>query len=348
MRLPSLNALRAFEAFARTGSIKAASDELAVSPTVVSRHLRNLQLDLGVVLVEPHGRGLLLTQAGEAFNVQIRRAFDIMRRANDDIRPASRRTLTIWCIPGIANQRLLARLPQLQSRLGHNFEIVLQPTTTRPDLVRGEADAEVICINGLEANPGVRTELIAHPPVHAVASPAFCARFPEVKHASDFLSLPLLHEASTLYWEQWLEYSGVADFPILRGPRLWHAHLTIEAARLGQGVALANTLLVEQDLAAGTLVDLSPNAVRLGGYYFLAAANRWADPELVVLRRWLKEMLQLNPVAIAPEAPPVRRDIALSRSVQRTDPGVLHSDYDDDPDATGGRRLRRPPGIGYS
>lgn len=97
-------------------------------------------------------------------------------------------------------------------------------------------------------------------------------------HPSDFLDLPLLHEASTLYWQHWLEYSGVADFPILRGPRLWHAHLTIEAARLGQGVALANTLLADQ----------SPNAVRLGNCYFLAAGKRWADPELVVLRRWLK------------------------------------------------------------
>ncbi|MDB5567786.1 MAG: amidinotransferase [Tardiphaga sp.] len=182
MRLPSLNATRAFEAFARTGSVKAASDELAVSPTVVSRHLRNLQLDLDVALVEPHGRGLLLTSAGAAFHTQIRRAFDIMRQANDDIRPASRRSLTLWCIPGIANQRLLAGLPQLQSRLG-NCEIILQPTLSRPDLVRGEADAEVICINGLETHPDVRTELIAHPPVHAVASPSFRSRFPEVREA---------------------------------------------------------------------------------------------------------------------------------------------------------------------
>jgi LysR family transcriptional regulator, glycine cleavage system transcriptional activator len=291
MRLPSLNAMRAFEAFARTGSVKAASEELAVSPTVVSRHLRNLQLDLDVTLVGQNGRGLLLTSAGEAFHSQLHRAFDIMRRANDDIRPASRRSLTIWCIPGIANQRLLAGLPLLQSRLG-NTEIVLQPTLSRPDLVRGEADAEVICINGLETTAEVRTELIAHPPVHAVASPSFRSRFPAVRDAADFLTLPLIHEASTLYWEQWLEYSGVTDFPMLRGPRLWHAHLTIEAARLGQGVALANTLLVESDFASGRLVDLSPHAVSLGGYYFLAAARRWGDPELVVLRRWLKEMLR--------------------------------------------------------
>jgi LysR family glycine cleavage system transcriptional activator len=68
MRLPSLNAMRAFEAFARTGSVKAASEELAVSPTIISRHLRNLQLDLNVTLIEPRGRGLNLTSVGEALS----------------------------------------------------------------------------------------------------------------------------------------------------------------------------------------------------------------------------------------------------------------------------------------
>jgi LysR family transcriptional regulator, glycine cleavage system transcriptional activator len=303
MRLPSLNAIRAFEAVGRTGSVKAASDELAVSPTVVSRHLRNLQLDLGVALVEAHGRGLLLTVAGEAFHQQIRRAFDIMRQANEDIRPTARRTLRIWCMPGIANRRLLARLPLLESRLP-NHDINLQPTLSRADFARGEADAEVIHMNKLISYPPMETELIAAPQVHAVASPALRSRFPAVTEPADFLKLPLIHEASTLYWEQWFEYSGITEVPMLRGPRLWHAHLTIEAARLGQGVALANTLLVEDDLASGSLVDLSPHSVSLGGYYFVADSKRWGDPDLVVLRRWLKE-------ALAPAVPTGASDAAM-------------------------------------
>ncbi|WLB57632.1 LysR substrate-binding domain-containing protein [Bradyrhizobium sp. 521_C7_N1_3] len=291
LRLPSLNALRAFEAVGRTGSIKAASDELSVSPTVVSRHIRKLQLDLNVALVAAHGRGLLLTAAGEAFHARVTRAFDILRQANEDVRPASRRTLTIWCIPGIINQRLLARLPALMASLP-NYDIALYPTLSRADFTRGEADAEIVHMNMMISRPKVRTELIAAPKIHAVASPTFRARHPVVTQASDFLNLPLIHEASTLYWEQWFENAGVTDLPMLRGPHLWHAHLTIEAARQGQGVALANALLVEEDLAAGRLVDLSPHPVSLGGYYFVAVARRWGDPELVVLRRWLKEAFQ--------------------------------------------------------
>ena len=150
----------------------------------------------------------------------------------------------------------------------------------------------MICTNGLETSAELRAELIAHPRVHAVASPAFKARNAHLTTPADFLAAPLIHEASTLYWEQWFEFCGIVDPPILRGPRLWHADLAIEAARLGQGVALANSLLVADDLASGRLVDISPVEVRLGGYYFITPARRWRDPEIIVLRRWVKEALQ--------------------------------------------------------
>ncbi len=291
MRLPSLSGLRAFDALGRTGSLRAASEELGVSPTVLSRHVRNLQLELKVPLVSASGRGLSLTAAGQAFHAQVGRAFDILRRANQDIRPTARRSLTIWSIPGIANRRLLPHLPLLQAEL-LDFEIDLYPTVSRPNLVRGDADAEVICTNALEISSDLKAELIAHPRVHAIASPAFRDQHGPVASPADFLRLPLIHEASTLYWEHWFEFCGIVDPPTLRGPRLWHADLAIEAARLGQGVALANSLLVAEDLASGSLVDLSPVEVRLGGYYFITPTRRLRDPEIVVLRRWLKEALQ--------------------------------------------------------
>ena len=135
-RLPSLSALRAFEAVGRTGSVRAAGEELSVSPTVVSRHLQNLQLDLGIDLVEPLGRGLTLTSAGEAFHGQVTQAFNLLRQAVLEVRPAQRDSLNIWCTPGIANRCLLPRLPDLQDQL-KGMEIILQPTLSRPDFSRG-------------------------------------------------------------------------------------------------------------------------------------------------------------------------------------------------------------------
>ncbi len=292
-RLPSLSALRAFEAVGRTGSVRAAGEELSVSPTVVSRHLQNLQSDLGVDLVEPHGRGLSLTPAGGSFHGQVAQAFDLLRQAVLHVRPAQRNSLNIWCVPGIANQRLLPRLPELQDRLP-GVEIILQPTLSRPDFAHAEADAEIVYLSEPEGRPNLRVELLAQPLVLAVASPSFQARYPNVTSPLDLFGLPLVHEESTQQWERWFNQMGLQTVPPLRGPRLWHAHLAIEAARLGQGVALANRLLVQEDVTAGRLIEIVPSEARLGGYYLIAPQGRWRDPSIAILRTWLKGILREN------------------------------------------------------
>jgi LysR family glycine cleavage system transcriptional activator len=292
-RLPSLNAMRAFEALWRTGSIRAAADELRVRPTVVSRHVQSLSIELGLPLVAPRGRGLALTEAGRAFHAPLSRAFELLRRAVDETRPGRRETLVIWCTPGVANRRLLPLLPDLQKRL-KQVEVVLQPTLSRPDFDRDEADAEIVYLADFAPPPHCTGERLATPRVHAVASPAFRARY-RLGSPADLATLPLIHEESTAQWESWFQKRGLATVPPLRGPRLWHAHLAIEAARLGQGVALANSLLVEDDLATGRLVEMVPSDVVLGGYYLVGPTAHWRDPSIVALRAWLKSVLQPRP-----------------------------------------------------
>ena len=123
---------------------------------------------------------------------------------------------------------------------------------------RGEADAEVVYLESAESTDRVRAELLARPRVFPVASPTFMARYARVETTPDLLRLPLIHEDSTDQWAQWLTLAGLPVVPSLNGPRLWHAHLAIEAARLGQGVALANEMLVEDDLKSGALIELVP------------------------------------------------------------------------------------------
>lgn len=289
-RLPSLTALRAFEAVGRTSSVRAAGEELSVSPTVISRHLQNLQLELGVELLKPQGRGLSLTPAGEIFHAHVKQAFNVLRMAVREVKPGQRNSLNIWCMPGIANRCLLPRLPELQDQL-KGLEIMLQPTLARPDFTRAEADAEIVYLAEAPQEPHLRAELLAQPQVFPVASPGFHARYPRIEEARDLLSLPLIHEESTQQWEQWFSKVGIVDLPALRGPRLWHAHLAIEAARLGQGIALANRFLVEDNLATGRLAKVLPHHVRLGGYYLIAPSGHWRDPNVLALRTWLKKIL---------------------------------------------------------
>ena len=65
MRLPPLNAVRAFDAVARLGSVRAAAEELAVTPAAVSQQVRVLEAHLRIALTQRQGRGLVLTEPGE-------------------------------------------------------------------------------------------------------------------------------------------------------------------------------------------------------------------------------------------------------------------------------------------
>lgn len=285
-RLPPLVALRAFEAVGRTGSVRGAADELAVSHTVVSRHLQNLESWAGLKLVHRSGRGLTLTAAGSRYHQRIAIAFSEIAQATLELGPQPGQSLSIWCIPGFAARRLVPRMPHLKERMP-GCEIVLNPTLARPDLARGEADAEIVHLPGDKPIPGIHSELLAAPRTFPVASPALRARFAQVQRIDDLLLMPLIHEDSVEQWEDWFRLAGMLDVPPLRGPRLWHAQLAIEAAKLGQGVAIANETLVGEDIASGDLVEVVPSDVRLGGYYLRTAAHRWGDPDLACLRDWL-------------------------------------------------------------
>ena len=289
--LPPLIALRAFDAVGRAGSLRAASEELAVSHTVVSRHIHNLEARLGTALLRPQGRGVVLTEEGARYHAQIRQAFDLIARATADLKRGKKRSLAIWCPPGLATLRLMPNLPALEGILP-DCDIVLQPTIARPQLLRGEADVEIAYLeDGAHVPEALRAEMLAAPRVFPVASPALLARHPLHDTAEAISALPLVHEESTGQWKVWLRRAGLGSVPELSGPHLWHAHLTIEAARLGQGVAIANEVLVADDLASGRLVELGATDIKLGAYYFITPRTRWDDPDISKLREWIQRLL---------------------------------------------------------
>ncbi|RYZ12515.1 MAG: LysR family transcriptional regulator [Comamonadaceae bacterium] len=293
-RLPPLITIRAFDSYSRMGSVRAAADDLSVSHTVVSRHIQNLEEAVGVKLVRKSGRGLALTREGERFAVKARRAFDILAEATAELAHERGDAIHICCMAGLATHRLLARLPDLEASLTGTV-VILQPTTSRPDFAKDEADAEIIYLESPNVAEGLQSELLMRPRIVPVASPVLLRRFARVGDAEQLLALPLLHEKSTALWESWLEAVGVGEIPPLRGARLWHGHLTLEAARLGQGVALVSDSLAADRIASGELVEVIESDVQLGGYYFVAPIKKWNDPALAKVRAWLATTLRPAP-----------------------------------------------------
>ncbi|WP_083770892.1 LysR substrate-binding domain-containing protein [Phenylobacterium zucineum] len=298
--MPPFAALRAFEAVGALGGIRRAAQELGVDHAAVSRHIRFLEDWAGVPLID-RPQGGRLTPEGQRFHQRIAAALEEIVSASAELtRRGHERRLLVWCVPGFAYRWLNARLADF-SASHPDFDLEIRPTDHAPDLARHEADADIRYVHDYDPpQPAdVETMEIARPPVIPVGSPDLVASLGPPVSPQRFLDGPLLHEEGDGEWRAWLAGNGVEVPDRLPGPRLWHAHLTIDAARRGQGIALTNPFLAGEDLAAGNLriVPLVEGAadVRLGAYVFRTRRDRWRTPAVIAFRRWLEREAAKTP-----------------------------------------------------
>lgn len=248
----------------------------------------------GVRLVERSaGSGGKLTEQGRRYHERVTHALSQVAVATIDLMSdPNEHRLRLWCAPGLASEWLSGRIAAFASQdPGLDFE--LQPVEDAPDFDTREADAHLhYVINGAvpAENPALRSVEVARPQIFAVASPDYAARTMTIRQPSDLLNSQLLHEASTDQWRRWFAEHGFLTDATLIGPKFHQGHLTLAAARRGQGVALANALLVADDLARGSLVKLGPWApVYLGGYVLTARRDNWQSRTMTRFRRWLAQ-----------------------------------------------------------
>lgn len=295
--VPSFAMLRAFDAFGRAGGIRKAAAMLGVDHAVVSRHLAALEAFVGTALIDRANGTRALTNDGAEYHRRVAAAFDEIASATRLLRKRDHHQLLIWCSPGFAFHWLS---PRLSAFLAEDAPIAveLRPMDYGPDFAINEADGDIRYVRGIDPAPppGCRSIELASPAVYPVASRGFADAVKNRLHsARDMLSMRLLHEESDAEWRMWFETQGIAMSPAsIAGPRLWHAHVMLDAARSGQGVALANDFLASNDLRSGQLVRLEPGdepfaPAVLGGYRFMARADRWNNAVVARFRNWLAQ-----------------------------------------------------------
>lgn len=296
--LPPFAALQAFDAVAHYGGIRRAAEALSRDHAAVSRHIKAIEEWAGVPLIDRSATANngKLTPEGQRFYDRIAKALDDITDASVELtRRSDDGLVRVWCVPGLASRWLSARLPDFIAR-NPGLDIELRPADRSPDLSRHEADADVRYVADYRRAEmeGVQMLEIARPPVVPVASPAYLAGFEPPKTPADLLNMRLLHEETFAFWTAWFGEMGVPVEGQIGGPRLWHAHLNVEAALRGEGVALASSFLVGDDIARGDLVQIGAKSpawpgVRIGAYVFMARQDRWRSPHLVAFRRWLQK-----------------------------------------------------------
>lgn len=299
LSIPSLAMLQAFEAFGRERGVRKAALHLGVNHAIVSRHLRALEDFVGTALIDRSSPSHSLTADGLIYHQKITAALQELAHATEALRGREKRDLTIWCLPGFAYNWLSRRLVEFTVK-HPEIELEVRPSDREPNFAFNEADADIRYIRIGEEGfvpEGVRRLEIARPEVFAVCSPQIAAAIQgTIVEARDLLGQTLLHEESDVEWRLWLEGQGADRLPDrLPGPRLWHAHHALEAARLGQGIALGNPLILGSDLEDGRLAAIAipgkaPSQV-LGGYNIMGRRDRWNVRSFTVFRSWMRGLM---------------------------------------------------------
>lgn len=246
-KLPSLNALKAFEAAGRHGRMTAAADELNVTHSAVSRQVQHLEELLGVALFEGPKNRLVLTDAGKTLLAGLVSAFDQIDASVRSVADSEDGPLDVSC-PGTFTMRwLIPRLYRFQA--DHpNIDVRLTASSKPVDFGRDGFDV-AIRVGAAPWPNGADVIPLFPEQTGPVLSPSIAE-----SAARQFAGIPALHTRTRLRaWGDWLSRSGMEVQTNAR-VEYEHFYFMLEAASAGLGVCVAPWPYVTSDVDYGRLV----------------------------------------------------------------------------------------------
>jgi DNA-binding transcriptional LysR family regulator len=244
---PSLNALRAFEAMARTGSATAAGEELSVTHSAVSRQVKALEAQLGVTLFEGPKHRLRLTGEGAALLPRLTQAFDGIAAAVRQARGADDR-LVLAVNASLSVKWLIPRLPRFAAEAP---EITVDLIELAPNAYSHRDAHAILRLLSEDRLHGAGVHRLLENRSGPVAAPSLLARL-----GGDWRAAPrLTSRTHPRAWTDWCDLTG-EPHPQHLDRSFAHLHFAADAARAGLGVAVLPWVLVADEVAAGTLAPV--------------------------------------------------------------------------------------------
>ena len=286
-RLPPLNAVRAFEAAARNGSVTRAARELSVTQGAVSRHVRALERWLGAQLVERAQHGIRLTTQGSAYFRSLRGALDQIDHATRQLQKSpDENLLRLKLPPTFAIRWLVPRLAAFHA-LHPSIDVQITTSHERADFDREDIDA---CIHSeREPHPGPGFRRLVGEVLLPVCSPRLLQRGRRLDTPADLSGQVLLCSLNRPDdWPAWLRAAGVPHIDGNSGLKFENAALAYQAAVDELGVMIAQQALVEDDLRSGRLVAPIDLPLRMpGGYYLAYPPDRPRSSRVIAFEEWV-------------------------------------------------------------
>ncbi len=266
-----------------------AAEELHPTHGAVSRQIKALEDHLGVQLFRRMTRRIELTDAGISFFSAVTRLLSELAREAENVRRKNDTTrLVVSSGVSFASKWLTPRLHRLMARYP-DFDVHLEVTDASIDFAAGHVD--VALRYGAGQYPFATAERIMNETVSPVCAPDYLDRIGGLRSPSELAKCQLIHEIGmTTTWERWFAMMDL-PYPRTRGPGYSHGSMSIEAAIRGEGVALGRSVLVAEDLVAGRLVSIFPQAMLEveWGYDLVYQIGDQDHPKVRAFRHWIAD-----------------------------------------------------------
>ncbi len=289
-RLPNLSWLRSFESAARHLNFTTAAQELGLTQTAVSLHIRSLEADLGGKLFTRAARRLELTELGQSYALTVRRALsDIALSTNSLFGPATRQILTIRAAISTATYWLATELPEF-SRLHADIPVRLVSHIWNDSAMHSDADVEIRL--GYGDWPGVVVEKICDESI----VPVGMADAPKP-------GLDALRDAALIhilgYEDNWARYFQAFGLTQPAGTALHSVDTTVAALQLvmaGGGYATVLTRFAQNAIAQGAPLQIVGPAIPFSQSHYLIRQEATEQPSTSarIFTDWLRQRVSQN------------------------------------------------------
>lgn len=279
---PPLAALRAFAAFAESGSAVAAGTKLNVSHAAVSQQIKALEGHMNVALVDRSGRRLELTDSGRQLADALMQGFETISRTVDMLTGADAdRPLQISTTQLFATTWLMPRLLDFQ-RTHPEIDLLVNPSSELCNPAPGGID---LALRFGDGNwPGLEADMLVPTDIVISASPDLVGDC-DVSSPADLLAFPWLQELGTNDAQDWLRKHGVTEGRVKSSLQL-PGNLMLDGARAGQGVISTAMSSVEKDVEEGRLKILFRDKGDTG--YHIVTRPGVLRPSARAFVTWLK------------------------------------------------------------
>lgn len=297
---PSLASLLAFEASARHRSFSRAAAELCVTQGAISKLIKALEAELGVLLFVRQGNQVQPTATADAYFGRIQPLLQKLEAAAMEIKAGSSHSgrLNLAVLPSLAARWLMPRYSDFSAQ---HPDIVLNLTTHLApfDFMAEDVDAAILFGASGSWNEA-HAELLLPDAMVPICSAEFLRRYGPFADPRRLLDVTLLHLASRAQtWRRWFDDLAVTTPGALGGPMFEHYLMIIQAVGAGLGAGLVPFFLVAEDLQAGRLVVAHPRLVGEDlGYYLVHPRRLDHHHPLMAFRTWVLQQCALTGQAI--------------------------------------------------